>query len=126
MYSDNVIMEHVIRAILAGAVDYLQWPITVADIDRLKEDVAAKAESRRREEMVRFEARELVQNLSRREKEILALLARGYSNKSTAKELGISHRTVEIHRANAFRKINAGSTADAVRVAVYASLDRAD
>lgn len=126
MYSDIVDMEHVIKTILAGAIDYLEWPISATEIDRLVGDVAARAETRRREEKIRFEARELVQHLTPREKEILVLVTRGYSNNSAAQEMGISPRTAEIHRANAFRKINAGSTADAVRTGVYAGLDRDD
>ncbi len=123
MRTNNVTMEHVIKALTEGVLDHLQWPVTVAETDRLGEAVAAKAELCGREKRARFEAHQVVQNLSPREQEFLILLTRGFSNKSIAKELGISQRSVEIHRDSAFKKINAGSTADAVRTAVYAGLD---
>lgn len=123
MYSDIIDLQQVIKAILAGAIDYLQCPISTAEVDRVVRDVEARAKTRRREEMVRFDARQLVENLTPREKEILTFVTRGHSNNSTAKKLGISPRTVEIHRASAFSKIDAGSTADAVRIGVYAGLD---
>ena len=50
-------------------------------------------------------------------------MTRGYSNKAIARQLEISPRTVEVHRANMLAKINARSSADAVRVGVYAGLD---
>ena len=126
MYSDKLEMEHVIKAILAGAIDYLEWPISSTQVDRLTNDVSRRAASRRREEAVRFEARKRVETLSARETEILKLLTRGYSNNAAAQELGISARTVEVHRARAYSKINAASTADAVRTGVYAGLDELD
>jgi two-component system response regulator FixJ len=58
--------------------------------------------------------------LSPREKEVLSQLVEGKSNKGIALALDISPRTVEIHRANMMRKLNAQSIADAVRLALYA------
>lgn len=68
-------------------------------------------------------AQDVVSRLSDREKSTLALIVRGMSNKQIARELAISPRTVENHRANAFEKISARTTADAVRIGVYAGLD---
>ncbi|WP_338243090.1 response regulator transcription factor [Aurantiacibacter hainanensis] len=126
LYSDRLDLEHVIKAIVAGAIDYLQWPISAQQVDRFVQNISTRAEVRRREELVRFEAGQLVNSLSPREREVLTLVTRGHSNNSIAKDLGISPRTVEIHRASAFKKINAGSTADAVRTGVYAGLDMED
>lgn len=56
--------------------------------------------------------------LTKREREILQLVAEGASNKETALKLGISLRTVEKHRANLLRKLNLGSVAGLVRYAV--------
>ena len=71
----------------------------------------------------RDEAADLIRTLSPRETHVLALMTRGYSNKAIARQLEISPRTVEVHRANMLAKINARSSADAVRVGVYAGLD---
>ena len=60
--------------------------------------------------------------LSKRERQVLELLARGSSNKLIARELSISPRTVEIHRANMLNKIGANHTSEAIRIAIEASL----
>ena len=51
------------------------------------------------------------------------LMVEGDSNKEIGRRLGISPRTVEIHRGNMMRKLNARSPSDAVRLAMYAGLD---
>ncbi|WP_082124881.1 LuxR C-terminal-related transcriptional regulator [Aurantiacibacter luteus] len=68
-------------------------------------------------------ARDLVNRLSDRERSTLTLIVKGFSNKQIAHEMNLSPRTVENHRANAFTKINARTTADAVRTGIYAGLD---
>jgi DNA-binding CsgD family transcriptional regulator len=56
--------------------------------------------------------------LTRREREVLALISEGYSNKQGALRMNISPRTVESHRAEAMRKLGAKNTADLVRKAL--------
>ena len=51
------------------------------------------------------------------------LVVRGYSSKEIAARLGISPRTVEIHRGNMLRKLGNVSSADAVRIGIYAGVD---
>lgn len=58
--------------------------------------------------------------LSRREYQVVSLVADGLPNKSIARELDISVKTIEKHRANATRKLGVGSTAEMVRIAVIA------
>lgn len=60
--------------------------------------------------------------LSEREKEIVRSVAKGLSAKETARQLQISHRTVETHRTNAMRKLGAKNTADLIRIASEAGL----
>ena len=125
-YSMDRRVEQVIRAMLIGVTDYLEWPVAPEKLDALTASIDERTRLRRREEECRFEATQLVSNLSPRERDTLALLTKGNSNKAIASELKISPRTVEIHRANALKKINAMSTADAVRIGVYAGWDLAD
>jgi DNA-binding CsgD family transcriptional regulator len=75
------------------------------------------------EEIVRSQARARVHELSGRETDVLTQLVRGLSNKEIGRALSISHRTVEIHRANMMSKLGANSTGDAVRIGVRAGLD---
>jgi len=108
--------SQVVEAIKAGALEYLVLPI---EADRLRrvlaqvtDEAAAHAEARRR----MIEARASIARLSGREREVLDWLCCGYSNKAIARELSISPRTVEIHRANMMAKLGANHPADAVRL----------
>ncbi len=115
--------SRIVEAIKAGALDYLALPL---DLDkfanclaRIESEAELHSTSRRR----MIEARELIDTLSRREREVLDLLAEGCSNKIIARELQISPRTVEIHRANMMSKLGAHHAADAVRIRIEAQLE---
>ncbi len=113
----------VVKAMLAGAVDYLEWPF---DPHRFEQSVA-KAESgassqtraveRRQSAVSRLEA------LTDREREVLRHLIHGHSSKDIGTILGISPRTVEVHRASLIAKLAARSTSDAIRIGIYGGLD---
>ena len=113
----------VVAAIKAGALDYLSLPLRPERLDeavaRIEREAIAYGEARRK--MV--EARKRISILSPREREVLDWLAEGCSNKMIAKELEISPRTVEIHRANMMNKLGAHHAAEAVRVQIEAHLD---
>jgi two-component system, LuxR family, response regulator FixJ len=113
----------VVAAIKAGAFDYLPLPIEAerlgAMIERIGEEAGELAEARRR----MIEARGRIGNLSAREREVLDRLAAGNSNKSIARELQISPRTVEIHRANMMSKLGASHAAEAVRLRIEARIE---
>ena len=110
----------------SGAMDFLGWPCPPSDltdmVTRLNQ-VAVRIGPRERN---RAKARRLVNLLSRREKDVLNGLVSGASNKEMARQLGISPRTVEIHRAAMMSRLNAQSAADAVRIGLYAGLDTSD
>lgn len=60
----------------------------------------------------------MLSNLTPREREVCRLLAFGYTNREVAKELAISERTAETHRANLIAKLGSRSRADLVRFAI--------
>jgi len=60
--------------------------------------------------------------LTARERDVLVGLAQGYPNKTIAYDLGISSRTVEVHRANLMTKLEVNSLSDALRIAFAAGL----
>jgi FixJ family two-component response regulator len=110
-----------VRAIKAGAVDFLTKPFRQEDLMRaVHAAIAHDRETRRK----RAELAKLHQRLSRltpREREVLPLVVSGLLNKQAAAELGISEITLQIHRGNVMKKMEAGSLAELVRMA--ATLD---
>jgi len=109
-----------VHAMKAGAVDFLEKPF---DSARLMESVrralelGSKTRSRKEETHI---ARRLLDHLSQRERTVLDRLVQGQPNKIVAYELGISPRTVEIHRAHIMLKMDASSLADLVRTVLMA------
>ncbi|HXH15816.1 MAG TPA: response regulator [Sphingomonas sp.] len=113
-----------VEAMRAGAVDFLEKPFEKAQLmralamgfdrlDRRDEDVASA-----REAAVRIAA------LTPRERDVLHGLATGKPNKTIAYGLGISTRTVEVHRAKLMGKLHVHSLSDALRIAFAAGMGR--
>lgn len=105
-----------IEAMRAGVVDFIEKPfddeVLLASIHRVL-DQATKATSADVERRA-FASR--LDTLSRRERDIVDGLVKGHANKVIAFDLGISPRTVEVYRANAMTKMQAGSLSELVRM----------
>jgi two-component system, LuxR family, response regulator FixJ len=109
-----------VQAMKAGAVDFIEKPF--AD-DHMLENIRRALEIGRRSQNRSAEtkaANELLALLTPRERHVLDQLVAGRSNKVAAYELGISPRTIEIHRAHIMGKMKARSLSDLVRVALTA------
>lgn len=113
----------IVDAIKAGALDYLALPLDPERFTRCLARIAKEAEQFGAARRRMIEARDLIATLSAREREVLDWLAEGSSNKAIARELDISPRTVEIHRANMMTKLGARHTAEAVRLKLEAKLE---
>lgn len=116
-------VEEVVEAIQAGALDFVQLPLTEDELRRMvahfHSDAGRHAAMRRR----LIDARRRISVLSKREREVLDWLSEGCSNKAIARELEISPRTVEIHRANMMEKLGASHAAEAVRMRMEAGIE---
>jgi two-component system response regulator FixJ len=105
-----------VEAMQHGAFDFLQKPFRDQDlIDRLQKALAKDAHNRA-ELRQRDQIHSRFGTLTPREHEVLVLMVRRQPNKIMAAELGVSQRTVEIHRARVMEKTEAGSLAHLVRM----------
>jgi len=107
-----------VEAMQHGAFDFLQKPFRDQDlIDRIQR--ALERDDRNRATLAQHERiRTRFATLTPREREVLALMTRGKPNKVMAADLGVSQRTVEIHRARVMEKTGAASLAQLVRMAM--------
>jgi FixJ family two-component response regulator len=105
-----------VEAMQHGAFDFLQKPFRDQELlDRVQRALARDAENRVRLRHT-DKIRERLATLSPREREVLDLVTQGKANKMVAGDLGVSQRTVEIHRAHVMQKMEAGSLAELVRM----------
>lgn len=125
LYSERPSVQEIVDAVSAGAVDFLEWPFTAPLLDGLIRRLETIAGRKAADIRKRADAHVRVKRLSIRERQVLVLMVQGGSSKSIGEDLCISHRTVEIHRANLMTKLGAQSSADVVRIAVYAGVDEA-
>jgi two-component system, LuxR family, response regulator FixJ len=105
-----------VQAMKDGAFDFLQKPFRDQElIDRI--NGALKLDAQNRESVDRLaDLKSREESLTPREREVLALVVDGKANKVIAIDLGLSERTVEIHRANCMEKMGARSVAHLVKM----------
>ena len=107
-----------VTAVKAGAVDFIQKPFQDQKLlDMVQHAIELNAQTRQqRTHLTEIEGR--VKSLTPRELEVLDLVVAGKLNKIIARELGISQRTVEIHRARVMQKMGASSVSQLVRMVI--------
>lgn len=109
-----------VKAMKCGAVDFIEKPFEkdtlIASLEEGFRRLSRKegADDRKKDAEVRLQA------LTPRERDVLDGLAQGFPNKTIGYDLGISPRTVEIHRANLMSKLGARSLSEALRIAFAA------
>jgi two-component system response regulator FixJ len=111
-----------VRAMKAGAVDFIEKPFEKATL--IGAIAQAQLHNQGLEQIHRLAAAAQAQLnvLTPRERDVLDGLVNGHSNKVVAYDLGISPRTVEIHRANLMAKLSVHSLSDALRIAFTARM----
>ncbi|MFM0506291.1 response regulator transcription factor [Paraburkholderia sp. RL17-373-BIF-A] len=112
-----------VLAMKSGAVDFLTKPLDEDALIRAVEVALATAHVLRKEAQEAAMLQALYRSLTPREQELLPLLASGLLNKQAAAILGITEYTVQVHRGNIMRKMQAGSFATLVRQASKLQLE---
>lgn len=111
-----------VRAMKLGAIDFVEKPFRPDLLDTVLEQAFTQLDRIEQSVHRRDEARRLIGQLSKREREIIAILMEGVLNKEAAHRLGLSIRTVEMHRGNALAKLGLRSVAEVVTLISAAKL----
>jgi RNA polymerase sigma factor (sigma-70 family) len=104
------------KAMREGAIDFLVKPVDEPELLDAVSRALAKDEERLLARRARRDLDERIARLTRREREVCALVVRGLLNKQIAYELGTSEKTVKVHRGRVMRKLEVDSLADLVRL----------
>ncbi|MFZ5749408.1 MAG: response regulator FixJ [Pseudomonadota bacterium] len=112
-----------VTAMKAGAVDFIEKPFEKATLLHAIEMAFNRLDNSQDHATSEQEAQVRIAALTQREQDVLRGLVRGHPNKTIAYDLGISPRTVEVHRANVMSKLKVRSLSEALRIAFAAGLE---
>ena len=105
-----------VHAMKSGAADFLQKPVNGQKLIEVVQKCVAQDAENRRFLTQRYDVAQRLKTLSERELEVMQRVANGETSKAIARELGLSTRTVESHRASAMRKLRVRRTYDVIRL----------
>ncbi|MCB1463297.1 MAG: response regulator transcription factor [Nitratireductor sp.] len=111
-----------VEAMKLGAFDFIEKPFDDQVLLAGIEQALVRSERDREMAAMRDEAVARLESLTARERDVLVRVFSGASSRSIAKTLGISQRTVEVHRANIMRKVNVQNLAELLQLASRAGL----
>lgn len=112
-----------VEAVRRGAVDFIQKPFDDVMLVEKVSDALTSSARQHEEELERNEIRRRTDSLTARERQVMTQVVQGKANKVIASDLGVSQRTVEIHRARVMEKMQATSLAQLVRMVLIAEAD---
>ena len=104
-------VDMAVNELKQGAIDFLQKPILFDQLKTALENARIRSEKR----FQQYQIEQCYDQLSEKEKEVLALIIEGNINKQIAERLNISVRTVEVHRSHIMEKMNAKNVAELIR-----------
>ena len=105
-----------VHAMKQGALDFLQKPVDELELLGGIERALRQSREARAEEGIRTGIQHRLDSLTRRERQVLELVAAGLLNKQIGERLGLSEKTVKVHRGRVMQKMAAGAVADLVRM----------
>lgn len=112
----NPTTEMVVAAMHQGAQFYFELPLDLRKIGPVLAKLVEENKTNQHLLELRATARAKVDRLSPRERQVIGFVVEGHSNKSIARLLGLSPRTIEIHRTKAMTRLNVQNSSEAVRV----------
>jgi len=121
-FAEKPATRNVVQAMHDGAFDYVSWPFAAEEIVTIVDEAETKAETVTMAKQREALARRHIEQLTRRERDVLAGVVGGLSSRQIGERLEISPRTVEIHRSNMLKKMGTNRTSEAIRIAIEASM----
>ncbi len=123
IFSGHGEIELAVKALRGGARDFIEKPLREEALFQIIEREFRSMDVHCSLRSVKDSAVKLVSKLTERERQVFQGLARGLSNKLIAHRLGISIRTVEMHRANLMNRLECQSVAEVVAIALHSGED---
>lgn len=114
MIADFADVATAVRGMKNGALDFLQKPFNAQVLLERVEQALREGDRERKIQQEQAADQALMKSLTGREAEVVDLVVAGHANKQIARLLGISQKTVELHRSKAMRKVGASHVADLV------------
>ncbi len=114
-------VSEAVQALKLGSIDFVEKPFDAQQIAEVLRRAIDMDLTRRRQGADQDDLRRRFHSLTKRETQVMEQVVRGAANKKVAANLGLSHKTVEVHRANVMRKTQARSLAELVRLHVAAN-----
>jgi FixJ family two-component response regulator len=116
--SEEADITFVVSAMKAGALDFLTWPCEMSALIEPIRTAFAQTQRRYVKNLELAQLKGYFARLTPRERQVLSLVVSGLPNKQAAAVLGISEVTLQIHRSQVMRKMEAGSLAELVRMSI--------
>jgi FixJ family two-component response regulator len=108
-----------VRTLKAGAVDFLTKPVAGSVLLERVQEAMKKCASLQEQAKASHSITERLATLTEREREVMRLAVEGHTSKEIAQRLGISYRTVEIHRAHLMQKSGASNMLELARIITH-------
>jgi two-component system response regulator FixJ len=108
-----------VQAFKLGSMDFLEKPFDIQELHDTAKRAVARDASMRETRARRSVIHDRIHSLTPRETQVMELVVAGKANKTIAAELGVSPKTIEVHRANVMQKMQAGSLAELVQMVMF-------
>lgn len=115
-YSESASSARIVAAMRMGVMDYFDWPCCAVRLQSAVEAAQSEVSALNGLYATRIAAANKIAELSIREREVLDAFSGGFSSREIGQQLGISPRTVEVHRANIISKLNVDNSISAARL----------